>query len=111
MMKTDTTNLMKHFATILRNRAVGRNDASLDPVILKYLSRKELIEIIREKFSGTIPKQYDLIELENGELLSIIEDDMYIIAYCTKKWSREPREASNNKPEKKESSKKKSDAK
>lgn len=85
-MKTDTTNLMKHFATILRNRAVGRNDASLDHVILKYLSRKELIEIIREKFSGTIPKEYDLIELENKELLSIIEDDMYIIAYCTKKW-------------------------
>jgi len=110
-MKADNTNLMKHFASILRNRAVGRNDASIDPVIIKYLSRKELIDIIREKYSGSIPKEFNLIEMENEELLEIIGDDMYIISYTTKKWCGESPLTSNKKPGKKEPTKTKSNGK
>lgn len=83
--------LMKHFASVLRRRALATTEVKeiINPQILNFFSRKDLIEIIKDKYDGTIPKKHDLIELENRDLLSIIEDDIYIISFMTKKWSKE----------------------
>ncbi len=89
-MKTNKRTLMKHFSAILRKRALATSEVNenINLVILKSLNRKELIQIIKDKYDGSIPKQYSLAELENEELLNIIGDDMYIIAYVTQKWVR-----------------------
>jgi len=87
-MKTNEQLLLKHFAIVLRNRSNGK----IDPMslsLIKYLSRKDLIEIIKKIHAGTIPKGLDLALMENQELLSIIKNEMYIIAFITNKWSEE----------------------
>ncbi|WP_171974454.1 hypothetical protein [Cellulophaga omnivescoria] len=57
---------MKHFATVLRTQARGKQtELTIDKTITKYLSRKELIEIIKKKFNGSISKEHNLLELEN----------------------------------------------
>lgn len=90
-MKSETENLMKHFASTLRGRAMGTLVVpSINTTTLKYLSRKELIEMVKKRFDGSIPKEYNLVELENEELLNLIEDEMLVIAYVTDKWSKEP---------------------
>jgi TusA-related sulfurtransferase len=90
-METNKKPLMKHFASVLRKRALATTQvkASINPQILKFFTRKDLIQIITDKYDGTIPKQHKLVEMENGELLSIIGDDMYIISYMTQKWCEE----------------------
>jgi len=87
-MNANREALMKHFASVLRARAIGKEKApSISEDIVRYLSRKELIEIVKKKHKGTIPKEYNLIELENIELVALIEDEVYVIAYVTQKWS------------------------
>ncbi|MFD2565923.1 hypothetical protein [Pseudotenacibaculum haliotis] len=112
-MKTDTQNLMKHFSSVLRTRANSKEatEPSISKSISRFLSRKELIEIIKEKFSGSIPKEHNLVELENEQLLDIIGDDMYIIAYCTQKWCGESPLIGSKKTEKKEPTKPNSNGK
>lgn len=91
-METKREHLMKHFATVLRNRALGKETTpSISPTLTRYFSRKELIEIVKKRFEGNIPKTHNLVELENEELVSLIEDDMYVIAYVTELWSQELR--------------------
>ncbi|PHS65768.1 MAG: hypothetical protein COB12_06765 [Flavobacterium sp.] len=83
-------NLMKHFASVLRARALGTQKApSISDKVAIYFSRKELIEIIKSRFGGTIPKEYNLIEMENQELISLIGDELFMISYMTGKWSKE----------------------
>ncbi|MFD2916865.1 hypothetical protein [Psychroserpens luteus] len=99
-MKTNKEQLMKHFATVLRNLALGKETESLMSKNLAfYFSRKELIEIIKKRFDGTIPKEHNLVELENKELLELIGNEMFIISYVTEKWSREVSDE-KSKPEK-----------
>ncbi len=90
-MKTNKKPLMKYFAAVLRKRALSTVEINepINPAILKFFTRKDLIQIITDKHDGTIPKQHNLVELENEELLAIIGDDMYIISYITKKWCEE----------------------
>lgn len=89
-MKTETEQLMKHFATILRGRATGKlKIPSIDTNVMRYFTRKELIEIVSKRFNSTIPKEHNLMELENKELLELIGDDMYIISYVTEQWSKD----------------------
>jgi len=89
-MKTNKEQLMKYFASVLRNRALGKETETLMSKNLAfYFSRKELIEILKKKFGGTIPKEHNLVELENKELLGLIGDEMFIISFVTEKWSRE----------------------
>ena len=80
--------LMKHFSAVFRRRALATTEVkeTISPLILKFFSRKELIHIIKDKYDGSIPKEYDLMELENVDLLTIIEDDIFIISYMTKQW-------------------------
>ncbi len=92
-METNKKPLMKHFSAVLRKRALSTVDLNeaINPQILKFFTRKDLIGIIADKHDGTIPKEHNLVELENKELLTIIGDDMYIISYITKKWCEETR--------------------
>ena len=89
-MNTNTENLMKHFASVLRNRALGKEKTpNISEQNDRYLSRKQLIEIIKRRFNGSIPKELNLVEMENTELLQVIEDDMYVLAYLSEIWSKE----------------------
>ncbi len=92
-MEINKKPLMKHFSAVLRKRALSTVELNepINPQILKFFTRKDLIQIIADKHDGTIPKEYNLVELENKELLTIIGDDMYIISYITKKWCEETR--------------------
>lgn len=102
-MEKNKKQLMKHFAAVLRKRALATvelNEA-INPQILKFFTRKDLIQIIADKHDGTVPKEHNLVELENKELLAIIGDDMYIISYITKKWCEgdvSPQTSKNNVP-------------
>ncbi len=90
-MNTHKRPLMKHFSAVLRKRALATTEVTeaINPQILKFFTRKDLIQIIADKHGGTIPKEYNLVEMENQELLGIIGDDMYIISYMTQQWSQE----------------------
>lgn len=82
--------LMKYFGTVLKNRALGKETNNLMTRNLPfYFTRKELIEIITKRFNGNIPKEHNLVELEKKELLALVGDEMYIIAYLTGQWSEE----------------------
>jgi hypothetical protein len=87
-MKTNDQLLLKHFSSVLRNRANG-NQEPISATLLKYLSRKDLVEVIKKIHNGSIPKELDLALMENEELLSIIKDEMYVIAFITERWSKE----------------------
>lgn len=90
-MENHREQLMKHFASVLRGRALGKLETpSIDPNVSRYFSRKELIDIIKKRFDGSIPKEYNLAEMENEELVALIGDEMYIISYVTETWTREP---------------------
>ena len=90
-MKDQTTQqaLLKHFALVLKKRAASNVSEGINPSILKHFSRRELIEIVLTKFNSAIPKEFNLLEMENEELLSIIGDDMFILAYLSHKWCME----------------------
>lgn len=80
--------LMKIFSLVLKERAKTQTEfRSISPAMVKFFSRKELIEIITQKFQGQVPKEYNLLEMENQELLAIIGDDFYIISFVCGKWS------------------------
>ena len=99
-MKTNKQQLMKHFATVLRNLALGKETNNLmSKNLVFYFTRKELIEILKKKFGGTIPKEYDLMEMENRELLELVDNELFIISYITEKWSREPKKEKTKKVE------------
>ncbi|REE80692.1 hypothetical protein BX611_2344 [Lutibacter oceani] len=88
-MENNENSLMKYFSMVLRKRANGevRTIKDFGNDLTKYLNRKELIEIISKKFNGSIPKEFNLVEMENEELLEVVGDEMYIISYVTEKWS------------------------
>ena len=82
--------LMKLFSLMLKNRAKEENNIKqISPDLLKYFSRKELIEIINHIYDGNIPEEYQLVDMENADLLRVIGDDFSIISYVTNKWSKE----------------------
>ena len=88
-MKTNKEQLMKHFASVLRGRANGKIGKEVNPLLLRYFSRKELIEVIKKVYDGNVPKDLDIALMENEELLKCIDDEMYIIAFVTDQWSKE----------------------
>lgn len=91
IMETNKRSLMKHFAAVLRKRALATTEINepVNPQILKFFTRKDLIQIITDTHNGTIPKQHNLMEMENQELLALIGDDMFIISYMTRKWCQQ----------------------
>jgi len=96
-MESNRKQLMKHFATVLRNRALDKPvKATKNNLVVGCFNRKELIEILKKRFEGSIPKEHNLMELENEELFKLIGDEMYIISYVTEKWSREDQKPKAN---------------
>lgn len=82
--------LMKLFSLVLKDRAKDeRQTKQISASLLKYFTRKELIEIINHIYDGVIPEEYELVDMENEELLKVIGDDFSIISYVTNKWSKE----------------------
>jgi hypothetical protein len=89
-MKENKLSLMKLFSLVLKERAKEENQTKqISTNLLKFFSRKELIEIINHIYDGVIPEEYELVDMENGELLKVIGDDFSIISYVTNKWSKE----------------------
>ncbi len=81
---------MKHFASVLRSLALEKPvKATANKVVVNCFNRKELIEILKKRFEGSIPKQHNLMEMENEELFKLIGDEMYLISYMSEKWSLE----------------------
>lgn len=98
-MENKKEQLMKHFASVLRGRALGKlKTPSIAPNVSRYFSRKELIEIIMKRFDGSIPKEHNLVELENEELVALIKDEIYVISYVTEIWSKELSETKKTTP-------------
>lgn len=94
--------LMKHFSVFLKNRASGKitpKDGVSDS-LLKHFSRKELIEVLTRKGNGKIPSEWNIAELENEELLSLIGDEMFILSYYVEQWAKGsnviPKQSLNN---------------
>lgn len=82
--------LMKLFSLMLKNRAKeGKPYKQISYDLLKFFSRKELIEIINHIYDGVIPEEYQLVDMENVDLLKVIDDDFSIISFVTNKWSKE----------------------
>lgn len=82
--------LMKLFSLILKERS--KADAQyreISPEMVKFFTRKELIEIITKIFDGNVPQEHNLVEMENDGLLKLIGDDLYIISYVVENWSKE----------------------
>lgn len=94
-MKTTNEQLMKHFATILRDRANGRRTPP-DARVFSLLSRKQIVEIIKRSHGGSLPKELDITFMENEELFAHIKDDMHVIAYFTDQWTQLPKNTFNS---------------
>ena len=89
-MNSKHQHLMKHFAAVLKKRSQEDQPlkASISPELSRYVSRRDLLEIIHQKHEGTIPKSLDLLAMENEELLLHIADELLVIAHLCLKWSK-----------------------
>jgi hypothetical protein len=82
--------LLKIFSIILKDRAKSEIQyQEINPVMLKFFTRKEFIEIITHNCDGQFPQDFNLAEMENRELLQLIGDDFSIISYVMSRWSKE----------------------
>lgn len=89
-MSQNKQSLMKIFSLVLKERSKAESEFRvISPEMLKFFSRKELIEIITKIFNGSVPKEHNLVEMENEGLLKLIGDDLFIISYMSEKWSKE----------------------
>ena len=89
-MNENKTALLKIFSIVLKDRAKSEPKyQSISPEMVKFFTRKELIEIIAHNFEGEVPSEFNLVEMENNELLQLIGDDFKIISYVMSKWSKE----------------------
>lgn len=89
-MNENRTALLKIFSTVLKDRVKSEPQyQSISTEMVKHFSRKELIEIITHNFEGEVPSEFNLVEMENNELLQLIGDDFKIISYVMSKWRKE----------------------
>lgn len=89
-MKEIKIALLKRFSIVLKDRAKSEPQfQTISPEMLKFFSRKELIEIITHNYNGNVPEEHNLVEMENNELLLLIGDDFNIISYVMSNWSQE----------------------
>ncbi|MDO3425504.1 hypothetical protein QWT87_11435 [Chryseobacterium sp. APV1] len=89
-MNENKTALLKIFSAVLKERVKSEPQyQSISTEMVKHFSRKELIEIITHNFEGEVPSEYNLVEMENNELLQLIGDDFKIISYMMSRWSKE----------------------
>lgn len=89
-MKKEHEYLLKHFASVLRGLALGKEvKMAVDTNVAHCLTRRDLIQILKRQFGGSIPKEHNLVEMEKSELLELVKDQMLVISYMTEKWSVE----------------------
>ncbi|WP_452597555.1 hypothetical protein [Pontimicrobium sp. MEBiC01747] len=89
-MEDNRKQLMKHFATVLKNLSLGKTtDNMISENLVHYFSRKALLEMVHKRFNGKIPKEINLVEAEKQDLLSFIGNELYIITYTVEKWCKE----------------------
>lgn len=89
-MNENRTALLKIFSAVLKDRVKSEPQyQSISTEMVKHFSRKELIEIITHNFEGEVPLEFNLVEMENNELLQLIGDDFKIISYVMSRWSKE----------------------
>lgn len=89
-MNENKTALLKIFSAVLKDRVKSEPQyQSISTEMVKHFSRKELIEIITHNFEGEVPSEFNLVEMENNELLQLIGDDFKIISYVMSRWSKE----------------------
>ena len=89
-MNENKTALLKIFSTVLKERSKTEPQyQSISPELVKFFSRKELIEIVTHNFEGTIPETYNLAEMENSEIMLLIGDSYSVISYVMSRWSKE----------------------
>lgn len=88
---TPDKELLKLFASMLCKCAKDETEAlpKVDPSILNFLSRKDIISIVQDAYGGSIPGKPDLALLENQELLEYIPNDLFIISYVLHQWCLE----------------------
>ncbi|MBB4807108.1 hypothetical protein HNP38_002412 [Chryseobacterium defluvii] len=86
---TAQTSLLKIFSTVLRDRSKSEQQfQTITSEMVRFFTRKELIEIVTHNFNGNV-SQYNLVEMENEEILLLIGDDYRIISYVMSRWSKE----------------------
>ncbi|WP_421751102.1 hypothetical protein [Croceimicrobium sp.] len=89
--------LLRHFSSLFRRKAAGEPGATLHPdVVLKHLSRKALIDIIKSKEDKNLPEGMELAEMESKELLELVGNEFLIISHITGQWGKtipEPQKA------------------
>ncbi|NMR34926.1 hypothetical protein HIO71_12090 [Chryseobacterium aquaticum] len=86
---TAQNSLLKIFSTVLRDRSKSEQQfQTITPEMVKFFTRKKLIEIVTHNFNGNV-SQYNLVEMENEEILLLIGDDYRIISYVMSRWSKE----------------------
>ena len=89
-MNENKTALLKIFSTVLKERSKTEPQyQSISPELVKFFSRKELIEIVTHNFEGTIPETYNLAEMENSEIMLLIGDSYSVTSYVMSRWSKE----------------------
>lgn len=94
-MDTNKQSLLKIFSVLLKKKALEKEPLeakTISPVLIKYFSRKELVEMISQTYEQQLPEGTNLLELENEEILGLIESDYQIIIYMCEKWLKEERE-------------------
>ncbi len=89
-MNENKTALLKIFSAVLKERSKTEPQyQSISPEMVKYFSRKELIEIITHIYDDDVPSEHNIAEMENEELLQLIGDNFSIISYVMSRWSKE----------------------
>jgi len=98
-MDTNKQSLLKIFSVLLKKKAAEKEPSSaktISPVLIKYFSRKELVDMVSQTYGEQLPEGKNLLELENEEILNLIESDYQIIIYMCEKWLKEEQEQKQN---------------
>ena len=98
-MDTNKQSLLKIFSVLLKKKAAEKEPSSartISPVLIKYFSRKELVDMVSQTYGEELPEGKNLLELENEEILNLIESDYQIIIYMCEKWLKEEQEQKQN---------------
>ncbi|PVV54755.1 hypothetical protein [Chryseobacterium sp. HMWF035] len=98
-MDTNKQSLLKIFSVLLKKKAAEKESTetkTISPVLIKYFSRKELVEMVSQTYGEHLPEGKNLLELENEEILNLIESDYQIIIYMCEKWLKEEQEQKKN---------------
>ena len=79
--------LVLHFLQMLEQELNKRKVTEIDPVLLKYLDRKTLVEMIQDIFENMyVPEA--LMKISDENLLAMIGDDGLVLSYLIKQWKQ-----------------------